>query len=494
MNNFLYPFPPKKPENVNLSRTMTEHNEHNARTLHIRPTERQKALIDCPADTIFFGGARGGGKTFGIGILMARRALQYGDTFRAIFFRRTNPELEDAIDQFKKLFNGVAEFIVSKNTFMFYNGATLRMGFVDNMDDVEKYQGKEYGLIAFDEATNLKTFNIIERMRGSLRSSRGVSTQLILSGNPGGPMHTRLKMEFIDPYPAGEVLIPDRFSEKLNRMLTKCFIPSKLSDNPYLRDTEYEDQLRRSGTPEQVSQWLDGNWDITQNTAFADLFNPIIHVVKPFQIPHTWRIVKSYDYGSSRPWGCVWFAISDGSDFMIPDGTWLPSIKGDIFAVYELYGWNGRPNEGNKESIQSQAEKIKLVEQTAFQGYKVILSIADSAIFTSMSGAYCIAEDFADYGVYWDRCNKFPGSRSQGYILMRERLLASLERDARPGIFWFTRCQQSIRTIPILQLEKDGSDKVATGGHSEDHLFDLTAYLLLSQDTGEVKTSATNNF
>lgn len=469
-------------------------NTPNPLRLHIKPTLRQQALINCPADTIFFGGARGGGKTYGIGILIAHRAELYGDALRAAFFRRSNPELEDAIDQFKRLFGSVAEFIASRNTFLFPNGATLRMAFVDKLDDVKKYQGKEYGLIAFDEATNLTSYNIIERMRGSLRSSRGVPTQLILSGNPGGPMHNRLKMEFIDPYPDGEVLIPDRFSKRLNRMLTKCFIPSKLVDNPYLRDTEYEDQLRRSGTPEQVAQWLHGDWSITQNTAFADLFNRSVHVVKPFEIPSTWHVVKSYDYGSSRPWGCVWFAISDGSDFRAADGTWLPTIKGDIFAVYELYGWNGRPNEGTKESIQSQADKIKLVEQNALAGHDVVQSIADSAIFTSMSGAYCIADDFADHGVYWERCNKFPGSRSQGYILLRERLLASLERDAKPGIFWTTRCQQSIRTIPILQLERDGTDKVATGGHSEDHLFDLTAYLLLTHDVGEVQSAATMNY
>lgn len=465
-----------------------------SRKMHIRPTERQKALIDCPADTIFFGGARGGGKTFGIGILIAHRAMQYGDRFRAIFFRRTNPELEDAIDQFKKLFNGVAEFIVSKNTFIFYNGATLRMGFIDKINDIGKYQGKEYGLIAFDEVTNFSSYNIIERMRGSLRSSRGVPTQMILSGNPGGPMHMRMKMEFIDPYPPGEVLIPDKFSKKLNRLLTKCFIPSKLTDNPYLRDTEYADNLRKSGTPEQVSQWLDGNWDVTQNAAFADLFKFNIHVVKPFQVPYTWSIIKSYDYGSSRPWGCVWFAISDGSDFQLPNKEWRSTIKGDIFAVYELYGWNGRPNEGTKESIQSQAEKIRLVESTAFAGYRIVQSIADSAIFTSMSGAYCIADDFSDNGVDWERCNKYPGSRSQGYVLLRERMLASLERDAKPGIFWFTRCQQSIRTIPILQLENDGSDKVATGSGSEDHLYDLTAYLLLAQEMGEVASCASRNF
>ena len=35
---------------------------------------------------------------------------------------------------------------------------------------------------------------------------------------------------------------------------------------------------------------------------------------------------------------------------------------------------------------------------------------------------HCISDDFADNGVFWERCNKYPGSRQQGYVLMRERL------------------------------------------------------------------------
>jgi len=431
--------------------------------------------------------------TYGIGVLILHRALKYGKPFKAIFFRRTNPELEDAIDQFSDLFGAHAIWIASKNIFKFWNGATLKMGFLDDARDLIKYQGRQYSLISFDEVTNFDDYNIIERMRGSLRSAHGIPTQLIMSGNPGGPLHNRLKMDFIDPYPKGEVLIPDGFSKKLGRMLTRCFIPSKLDDNPYLRDTEYGDNLRKSGTPEQVKQWLDGNWDITQHAAFADIFDYDIHVIRPFRIPTKWRITKSYDYGSSRPWGCVWFAISDGSDFWQND-TWRPTIPGDIFAIYELYGWNGRPNEGNKESIQSQAEKINRVEELALDGYTISKSIADSAIFTSMSGAYCISDDFADHGVYWERCNKYPGSREQGYVLMRERLLASIERDGNPGIYWSTRCNHSIRTIPLMQMDKDGSDRVATGSSSEDHLYDLTAYLLLSQDMGEAGSGATLNY
>lgn len=431
--------------------------------------------------------------TYGIGMLIAHRVQKYGKYLRALFLRRSNPELEDAIDQYQELFAPVASWVASRNTFHFHNGATLRMGFIDRVDDIKKYQGKQYALIAFDEVTNFSAFNIIERMRGSLRNARGIPTQMILSGNPGGPLHTRLKMDFIDPYPAGGVLIPDGFSKRMNRMTYRCFIPSRLSDNPYLADTGYEDELRKSGTPTQVRQWLDGVWDATENAAFADLFDASVHFMNPFVIPRSWKISKSYDYGSSAPWACVWFAVSDGSDYTLPNGQLRPTIKGDIFVIYELYGWNGRPNEGTKESIQSQAEKIKLVESSVFRGREMQISIADSAIFASLSN-YCIADEFEQSGIAWQRCNKFPGSREHGFKLMRERLIASRERDNAPGIFWFRRCRNCIRTIPGLQMERDGTDKVMGGKGAEDHLYDAICYFLLEQSSGEAESGATNNY
>lgn len=468
----------------------------NEKTQVLYPTERQQTLIQCPADTIFFGGSRGGGKTYGAGLLILERVQRYGKFFHALFIRRFNPELEDAIRQFKEIFGDTAIWVSSANVFRFYNGAELKMGYIAEKDDLMKFQGHQFALIYFDEVTNFADYNIIERMRGCLRSPKHhkIPTQLIMSGNPGGPLHTQLKMEFIAPYPAGDVLIKDGFSKEKNRYLTKCFIRSRLADNPYLRDTEYAENLRKSGTAEQVKQWLDGDWDVCDNSAFGSLFDSCVHVVKPFQIPTSWYISKSYDYGSSHPWGCVWFAESDGTDYTDRNGVVHSTIPGDVFAVYELYGWTGRPNEGTKESIESQSEKIKLVEERYFSGYNIIQSIADSAIFADSSGSYCIARDFEENGVYWERCNKYPGSRQHGYALLRDRIMASREREEKPGIFWFERCVNSIRTIPMLQMDRRGEDKVETGNSSEDHLYDLTMYYLLSQDTGLVSSGASNNY
>lgn len=431
--------------------------------------------------------------TYGDGLLVLDRVQKYGTDFRSLFIRRFNPELEDAIDQFKGIFGDYAQWKGSENIFTFWNGAKLKMGYIEKEDDVKKFQGKQYALEIFDEVTNFQNFNIVERMRGCLRNSHGFPNQLILTGNPGGPLHTRLKMMFVDPAPQGDVLIPDGYSEELGRPLYKCFIPSLVKDNPYI-SKDYVEQLKRSGTPAQVKQWLDGCWDETEDAAFADLFRYDVHVVGNFKVPSSWRLFKSYDYGSSKPWACTWFAVSDGSDFIAADGKPRPTIDGDVFAVAELYGClDGRPNEGTKESIQQQAAKIRLVEEQFFKGFTIAQSIADSAIFAK-NGAYCIAEDFEQNGVFWEPCAKAPGFRHQGYVLLRERLLGSIERDGKPGIFWMKRCRNSIRTIPALQMDRSAVDCVATNSSSEDHLYDETAYFLQSQKPNWVMSGSTNNY
>ena len=56
----------------------------------------QKALVDCPLSEVFFGGARGGGKTDGVLGKWALKEQRYGAAFNAIMLRRTAVSSEDA--------------------------------------------------------------------------------------------------------------------------------------------------------------------------------------------------------------------------------------------------------------------------------------------------------------------------------------------------------------------------------------------------------------
>jgi hypothetical protein len=59
----------------------------------------QTALVKCPADEIFYGGARGGGKTDGMLGKFAVKASRYGEHCVGVFFRRSREDLKEAIER-----------------------------------------------------------------------------------------------------------------------------------------------------------------------------------------------------------------------------------------------------------------------------------------------------------------------------------------------------------------------------------------------------------
>src|SRR5258707_12948427 len=64
----------------------------------------QDDLCCCPFPEVFFGGARGGGKTDGVLGKWALKEKRYGAAFNAIMFRRTSVSAEDGIDRSKEIY------------------------------------------------------------------------------------------------------------------------------------------------------------------------------------------------------------------------------------------------------------------------------------------------------------------------------------------------------------------------------------------------------
>ena len=87
------------------------------------------------------------------------------------------------------------------------------------------------------------------------------------------------------------------------------FIPSKLSDNPYLaKDGVYEANLL--SLPEnQRRQLLEGDWAVATGAAFPE-FRTSIHTCEPFEVPTDWKRFGSCDFGYSSFSAVHWFAIN----------------------------------------------------------------------------------------------------------------------------------------------------------------------------------------
>ena len=102
---------------------------------------------------------------------------------------------------------------------------------------------------------------------------------------------------------------------------------------------------------------------------------------------------------------------------------------------------------------------------------------ADSAIFDTQNGV-CIADDMARGGAKWERADKSPGSRKNGWERMRKMLKAALQPMAEePGLYVFETCRHFIRTIPVLPRDTKDPDDVDSD--AEDHVADETRYRVL---------------
>ena len=365
----------------------------------------QEMLLTCPVPEIFFGGARGGGKTDGVIGAWLAHAGRHGAHARGIVFRRSMNELDEVQSRMMEVFPPLgAQYRAANRAWEVPGGAVLRLRYLEcGRRCAALSRPHAYSFMAFDEAGNWPTPKAIDQLRACLRSVHGVPVQLILTGNPGGPGHNWLKARYIDP---AKPLTPFQGPDGSMRV----FIPSRLQDNALLmeKDSQYANRLKASGPPWLVRAWLDGDWNVVAGGMFDDVYRADIHEIEPFDIPASWTIDRSFDWGSSKPFAVCWWAESDGTEARLRDGTRRAWPRGTLFCIAEWYGWNGNPDEGCKMLAVEIAREIKSIEKEVFAGRQVYPGPADNSIFDAENGM-CIADDMARIGVRWIRSDKSPG-------------------------------------------------------------------------------------
>jgi hypothetical protein len=118
---------------------------------------------------------------------------------------------------------------------------------------------------------------------------------------------------------------------------------------------------------------------------------------------------------------------------------------------------------------------------------RVVAGPDESSIFTIENGSG-IADDMAKKvrldngilynGVYFTAADKKPGSRATGWEQMRKMLKNALKPEIgvreNEGLFIFDRCDNFIRTVPVLPRDAKKPDDVDT--NTEDHIADETRY------------------
>jgi len=450
----------------------------------------QHRFVSCPANEIFFGGARGGGKSYGVILDWMAHFVKYGSKARGILFRRSMPELEDMQEKAEKILTPFGfEYHSQGKTWLHSNGGRLKMRYLDRDSDAEKYQGHQYNWMGFDEAGNWFSPSPINKLRSALRDASGVKVRMILTGNPGGAGHNWLKARYVDPSPPGKIM--KEYDEETKTFWTRVFIPSLVTDNKILlkHDPGYIGRIKQSGPAWLVKAWLEGLWDIVAGGIIDDVFHRDVHVLRPFRIPKSWYVDRSFDWGSAKPFAVCWWAESDGTDAVMADGKRRCFPRGTIFHIAEYYGWNGTPNEGlhmpNRQIAQEIKKREDVIKESMLTGQGIHPGCADTMIFNNDNGN-SIAEEMSVAGIRWEHADKSPGSRVNGLNKLRELLSASHDKPMeKPGMFIFDTCSNWLRTVPTIERDDKNPEDADTTG--EEHCLHGDTMIMTDQGIFAIK-------
>jgi hypothetical protein len=452
----------------------------------------QTAFVHCTfADEIFFGGARGGGKTdAALGKLLIK-ALQFGKGMRGIFFRRTYKQLEEVILRAKELYpQHGAVWKETAMTFTFPNGAWIKLGYLDRDADADNYQGKSHTDIVIEEAGTFPNWAPIAKLKATLRSATGIPCQLLLTGNPGGPGANWVRARYIDPAPAGWHPIKEVATRRLpdgsvqTYESTRIYIPSRVTDNQILmqNDPNYIARLMDSGSEQLVKAWLDGDFYIIDG-AFFDNFDQRKHVLQATALPDWWTRYRAMDWGSAKPFCCLWIAAASEDWFHPTSGHLVPK---DALVVYrEWYGVQVK-KDGTilaNQGLKLFAEEVGRGILTRERGDRVDFGVLDPSAFAS-DGGPSIAERIyrgTDSKVAFRRAdNKRVGTSGamSGWDQIRGRLGGTDHpnsgRKDVPMLFFFNNCSHVLRTLPMMQHDPDRPEDIDTT--AEDHAADALRY------------------
>jgi hypothetical protein len=435
-----------------------------------RGNPAQQALVQCPIFEVFFGGARGGGKTDGMLGEWVGHADRYGKDAIGLMLRRTRTELIETIERSRAIY-GLMGWTYNETDKMWRatNGARLRFAYLERDADAELYQGHSYTRLYVEEIGTFPSPAPIFKLMATLRSAAGVPVGFRATGNPGGPGHQWVKARYIDPAPLGDKIIRDDVTG-----LERIFIPSKVDNNCHIDVEDYKQRLRASGSKELVAAWLEGDWSVTLG-AFFECWNSKRHIVRPFEVPADWLRFRSMDWGSASPFSVGWWAVVQ--DDFATDGRTLP--RGCLVRYREWYGCKpGQPNTG----IKLHADAVGMSIAAREKDEKISYGVLDPSAF-SEDGGPSIAERIGKGSgnkVHFRRADNTRVARVGaigGWDQLRARLVG--DDEDRPMIVASSTCVDSIRTIPFVQHDPDKPEDIMTD--SEDHAADEWRYACMSR-------------
>lgn len=355
--------------------------------------------------------------------------------------------------------------------FRFVNGSTITLAYCAKDADLDRLQGVEFDVIFLDEATQLSEYQM-KTITACLRGVNNFPKRIYYTCNPGGQGHQYIKRIFIDKrYIDGEN--PDDYT----------FIQSLVTDNKVLMEMQPDYIAQLEALPPVLRKaWLEGRWDVFQGAFFEEFRaepdaieceqagitieqaaaeHRWTHVIAPFEIPKSWRIYRSYDWGYGKPFSVGWWAHSEDDV---------------LYRILELYGCTQTANEGVKWTNKQQMDEIQRIEaEHPWLKGKTITGVADPSIWDGSHDTYGVscADEADKHGIYFEKGNN---ERIAGWMQVRERL--KFDEEGYAMIYFFDTCKAIIRCMPLMMFDDHKVEDLNTD--LEDHCVDECRYMCMS--------------
>ena len=460
--------------------------------------KQQRALMSL-AQEILYGGAAGAGKSYMMRVLAIVLAMEIPN-IKIFLFRRMYKELyinhvyaPDGFLNMLKPFIDSGDVTLNKSdgVFNFYNGAQIYLCHAQHETDIQSYLGAEIHVLLIDEATQF-TEKMIRFIRTRVRLGglnvpdkwKNLLPKIIYGTNPGGISHRYFKRGFV-VHGGGHV-----FKAPLSDGgMTREYIPAKSKENVVMmrNDPNYSERILGLGDDRMANAYLEGDWDLEEGAAFGDLWDPHFHVVQSMEVPRTWTIDRSHDYGYSAPAATLWCAESDGTSVILNDQK-IVLPRRSIVIISELY-FADKEDKGLKLLPYELGKRMRQHEEMNGLRIRTQAGPADASIFDKDRGMRSIHDDYVNEGIRFTKADKRPGSRERGYVVIRQMLKACVDRNhEQPWLMVFRGCANTISQLPELPIDPQNPQDIDSA--SNDHIYDTLRYRVLKSvmraGTGEL--------
>ena len=414
--------------------------------------------------------------------------------YKALILRRTLSELAQEgglIERSHQLLRGIAHYNSQKHVWKFPSGAGIQFGYCESEFDVHRYQGSNYAFVGWEELTGFTEYQY-RTINGYIRNPGfGLHKIVRATSNPGRIGHAWVKAMFIDK------LIPYKIYRVEKTGLTRQFIPAKVWDNKILLANDPDYIKRLKGMPEPWrTALLEGNWNIFTGQGFPE-WDYKLHTCEPFELESWWPRVIAIDWGYSKPYCAISFAVTDAPQALLYREAYgtkqlPPRVAERIIREHE---GEPRPTIVLDRSCWAKTGATRTIAEQFDEVFQKVGWTVEPSDSDRLSGKLLVheflrteqAEPVVPRPVidnHW--MERF---RNEGEEAVKEFEAMGIQ-PVLPRMLIFRKgilnrkpygCPNLIRTLPTLVLDEDNPDDVDT--EQEDHC--LVAGTMVETETGQ---------